>query len=144
MGKLKIASLSCQRVILPKIIMKNKLDVDTNDKTSIELGYMAIGNCAEQVAVNNTRYFRQKTGEKLFAKKSEIKVQAFAPAKGVKGVYNVPVKPCGSCQPVLKEFGISHGATQALPLKCDRMAQMIASGLTVGCKACQHCQEKKE
>ena len=102
------------------------------------------GNCAEQVAVNNTRYFRQKTGEKLFAKKSEIKEQAFAPAKGVKGVYNVPVKPCGSCQPVLKEFRISHGATQALPLKCDRMAQMIASGLTVGCKACQHCQEKKE
>ena len=41
-GKLKIASLSCQRVILPKIIMKNKLDVDTNDKTSIELGYSKI------------------------------------------------------------------------------------------------------
>lgn len=102
------------------------------------------GNCAEQVAVNNTRYFRQKTGNKLFGKGSKTKVQAFAPAKGVKGEYSVPVKPCGSCQAVLNEFGISHSATRSIPVKCDRMAQLIAAGLTVGCKACQHCQEKKE
>ena len=101
------------------------------------------GNCAEQVAVNNTRYFRQKTGNKLFGKESKVEVQAFAPTKGVKGEYSVPVKPCGSCQPVLNEFGISHSATKSIPVKCDCMAQLIASGLTVGCKACQHCQEKK-
>jgi len=101
------------------------------------------GNCAEQVAVNNTRYFRQKTGDQLFAKNSKIKVQAYAQMKGVKGVYNVPVKPCGSCQVVLNEVGISHSATPAIPVTCDAMAQMIAAGLTVGCKACQHCQEKK-
>ena len=101
------------------------------------------GNCAEQVAVNNTRYFRQKTGNQLFAKNSKIKVQAYAQMKGVKGVYNVPVKPCTSCKVVLNEVGISQSATQAVPLKCDVMAQMIAAGLTVGCKACQHCQEEK-
>lgn len=84
------------------------------------------GNCAEQVAVNNTRYFRQKTGDQLFAKNSKIKVQAYAQMKGVKGVYNVPVKPCGSCQVVLNEVGISHSATPAIPVTCDAMAQIIA------------------
>lgn len=102
------------------------------------------GNCAEQVAVNNTRYFRQKTNNKLFGKDSKVTVQAFAQAKGVKGVYNVPVKPCGSCQGVLNEFGIKHSATKSIPVKCDPMVQMIAAGLTVGCKACQDCQKKKE
>ena len=102
------------------------------------------GNCAEQVAVNNTRYFRQKTNNKLFGEDSKIKVQAFAQAKGLKGVYNVPVKPCGSCQVVLNEFGIKHSATKSIPVASDQMAQMIAAGLTVGCKACQGCQEKKE
>lgn len=101
------------------------------------------GYCAEQVNVNNTRYFRQKTGNKLFPKNSKIKVQAYSQMKGVKGVYNVPVKPCGSCKVVLNEFGILHSATSAIPVKCDVMAQMIAAGLIVGCKACQHCQEKK-
>ena len=101
------------------------------------------GNCAEQVAVNNTRYFRQKTGDQLFAKNCTKTVQAFAQMKGVKGVYNVPVKPCNSCKVVLNQVGISRSVTQAVPLKCDVMAQMIAAVLTVGCKACQHCQEKK-
>ena len=102
------------------------------------------GNCAEQVAVNNTRYFRQKTNNKLFGKDRKVTVQAFAQAKGVKGVYNVPVKACGSCQAVLNEFGIKHSATKSIPVKCDPMFQMIAAGLTVGCKACQDCQKKKE
>ena len=101
------------------------------------------GNCAEQVAVNNTRYFRQKTGNQLFARNSKIKVQAYAQMKGVKGVYNVQVKPCTSCKVVLNEVGISHSVTQAVPLKCDVMAQIIAAALTVGCKPCQHCQEEK-
>lgn len=102
------------------------------------------GNCAEQVALNNTRYFRQKTNNKLFGKDSKVTVQAFGQAEGVKGVYNVPVKPCGSCQAVLNELGIKHSATKSIPVKCDPMAQMIAAGLTVGCKACRDCQEKKE
>ena len=102
------------------------------------------GNCAEQVAVNNTRYFRQKTNNKLFGKDSKVTVQAFAQPKGVKGVYNVPVKPCGSCQGVLNKFGIKHSVTKSIPVTCDWKAQMIAAGLTVGCKACQDCQEKKE
>ena len=102
------------------------------------------GNCAEQVAVNNTRYFRQKTNNKLFGKDSKVTVQAFGQAEGVKGVYNVPVKPCGSCRAVLNELGIKHSATKSIPVKCDPMVQMIAAGLTVGCKACQDCQKKKE
>ena len=102
------------------------------------------GNCAEQVAVNNSRYFRQKTNNGLFEKGGKISAQAFGQVKGAKGVYSVPVNPCGSCRPVLDTFGILHGAIKEIPLGCDYMAQMIAAGITVGCKDCQRCQETKK
>ena len=102
------------------------------------------GKCAEQVSLNNSRYFRQKTDGQLFPKGSDLKVQAFAQAKGAKGVYNVPVKPCGSCKPVLDTFGISSGTVKDIPISCDYMAQMIAAGIIVGCKNCQHCQEREK
>ena len=101
------------------------------------------GNCAEQVGISNSRYFRQKSNGKLFEKEGKVMVQALGQAKGAKGVYTVPANPCGSCAAVLSEFGQSSSRVSQITTSCDLMARMIAAGLTVGCKDCQRCQEKE-
>lgn len=101
------------------------------------------GNCAEQVGISNSRYFRQKSGGKLFKKGKKVSVQALGQAKGAKGVYTVPANPCGSCAAVLREFGQLRTHVSQITMSCDLMARMIGAGLTVGCKECQRCQEKE-
>ena len=99
------------------------------------------GNCAEQVAVNNRRYYWQQS-ENLFPKGREIAVQAFGQAS--RGIYTLPVKPCGSCAAVLKQFGQLTKVSKQLHITSNVMTRMIAAGLTVGCQHCEEHQDCKE
>ena len=99
------------------------------------------GNCAEQVAVNDRRYYWQQS-EDLFPKGRDIAVQAFGQAS--KGIYTLPGKPCGSCAVVLKQFGQLTKVSKQLNMNSDVMTHMIAAGFTVGCQHCEEHQDCKE
>ena len=113
--------------------------LDSIPKKSGGVGH---GNCAEQVGVNNRRYYQQQP-ENLFPNGREVTVQAFAQAsKGSKGIYTIPIKPCASCAAVLKQFN-KLDVSRKLRMDNHVMVEMIDAGLIVGCRHCndQDCKE---
>ena len=113
--------------------------LDSIPKKSRGVGH---GNCAEQVGVNNRRYYQQQP-ENLFPNGREVTVQAFAQAsKGSKGIYTIPIKPCASCAAVLKQFN-KLDVSRKLRMDNHVMVEMIDAGLIVGCRHCndQDCKE---